>query len=38
MSEKKTAPPNPRQARLADALKRNIQRRKAAKTPEKPKG
>jgi len=37
MSEKKP-PPNPRQTRLAEALKRNIQRRKATKQPAKPKG
>jgi hypothetical protein len=37
MSDKKP-PPNPRDARLAEALKRNIQRRKAAKKPPKPKG
>jgi hypothetical protein len=37
MSAKKP-PPNPRDARLAEALKRNIQRRKAAKKPPKPKG
>jgi hypothetical protein len=37
MSEQKP-PPKPRDARLAKALKRNIQRRKAAQKPAKPKG
>jgi hypothetical protein len=36
MSDKKP-PPKPRDARLAEALKRNIQRRKAAQKPVKPK-